>query len=195
MEDDSDDDEGGLVILVVGILVLYAVTEMLLLAVGRSREYDADRWAFEQIGHAEPLVGALIVVTHAADEADAAVERRRAELAGLPRKERRKARRALRPASSTAMVRALALAHPTRTDSNVALRAMSPADYRQYLRDDADRRRWYHDLFATHPPLSLRVRALSTHGASVTPAMPVGDDQRRSLRQRSTMSSASKRGS
>ena len=81
MDDDSDDDEGDLLIFVLGFLVLYAVTELLLLAVSRSREYDADRWAFDQMGNAEPLVSALIVVTHAADEATAAVERRCDEVA------------------------------------------------------------------------------------------------------------------
>ncbi|MET0908213.1 MAG: M48 family metalloprotease [Ilumatobacteraceae bacterium] len=140
---DGDDDEGGLVILAVGFFVLYAVTEVLLLGVSRSREYDADVWASDQMGRAEPLVSALITVTHAAEAT----------------------RGAWRPASSTSMVHALALVDPTRRDVEAASRATSEGGDRQHLVDDADPRRWYHDLLATHPPLSLRVRALHTYEA------------------------------
>ncbi len=165
---DGDDDEGGLALFGLGLYLLYLLSELMILALSRSREYAADHWSCECTGNGDALASALVMVTRAAREVKEG-RSRVVENSGMvdPKADRRRAKKDRRFAS----LNTLGLMHLRSSESVTEPLGSSEDDVRRRLSNDLRSRRLrIAEFFSTHPTVARRIVALEQSGLIGAPS-------------------------
>jgi Zn-dependent protease with chaperone function len=156
---DDDDDDGGLAIFALAFFVLYALSELAMLAFSRAREYAADRWACELSGDGEALAGALLRI-EAASASRAVTEREAAQ-------ERRQSAREARRDRALDSLAALAL--HGRTGGTKLAGPQTVDIVVERCRAELARPRRIREWFSSHPTIARRLLALEQSGLPGAP--------------------------
>ena len=186
---DSDDDDGGEIVVLAGVLFLcWYVCELLVLSLNRAREYAADHWSCECTGDGDALASALVKIAYCMGEARSTEKQRQHAGREQSKTERRAARRA-------DAVRVMGIFEPRAAEamSVTFANGVDPAQVVGALRWDAVNP-WGAMLekFSTHPLVARRIAALERSGLPGAPrrfgvlrkAAEVSPGESRAIRRR-----------